>query len=49
MDRILKSKTTRLGLVELRQTSIGYAIFLDGNMREYSRDLNYILRVFENY
>ncbi len=45
----LKGKRTSYGLVEIREERSGYAIYVNGKLKESSSDLNYILRRFDTY
>ncbi len=46
----LKGKTTSYGLVEVRQESSGwYSLYVNGQLKEQSADLNYILREYDRY
>lgn len=45
----LKGKRTSYGLVEIREERGGYAIYVNGSLKESSSDLNYILRRFDAY
>ena len=45
----LKGKRTSYGLVEIREERSGYAIYVNGILKESSTDLNYILRRFDSY
>ena len=45
----LKGKRTKYGLVEIREERSGYAIYVNGILKESSSDLNYILKRFDTY
>lgn len=45
----LKGKRTTYGLVELKEERSGYAIYVNGVIKESSSDLNYVLRRFDTY
>lgn len=45
----LKGKRTRYGLVEIKEQSGSYCIYVNGELKESSSDLNYILRRFDKY
>lgn len=47
MDRILKAKTVSYGLVEVRQSGSLYSIWVNGQIKEVSSDLTFILQTFE--
>lgn len=48
---LLKSKRTSYGLVEVRESSITgwYALYINGELKEQSADLEYILRQYDRY
>ena len=51
MQTVVKSKRVSYGWVEIRDSgpqSPRYGIYLDGRLREYSDDLNYLISVFNN-
>ena len=46
----LKGKTTSFGLIEVRQESNGwYALYINGQLKTQSADLNYILQEYDRY
>lgn len=45
----LKGKRTSYGLVEIREETSGYGIYVNGVLKESSSDLNYLLRRFDSY
>ena len=45
----LKGKRTSYGLVEIREERSGYAIYVNGSLKESSWDLDYILKRFDSY
>ena len=46
----LKSKHTSYGLVEVRQESNGwYSLYVGGEMKEQSADLNYIMQQYDRW
>jgi len=47
----LKSKRTGYGLVEIRNSSIAgwYALYINGELKEQSADLNYIQSQYDRY
>jgi hypothetical protein len=47
----LKSKHTSYGLVEVRDSSISgwFALYINGEMKEQSADLGYIMRQYDKY
>ena len=52
METVIKSKVVSYGLVELRDagaTSPRYRIYVAGQLKEYSDDLNGIMWFFEQY
>lgn len=48
---VIKSKRTSLGYIEVRESGVlgWYALFVNGQLKEQSADLNYILRQFDKY
>ncbi len=52
METVIKSKVVSYGLVELRDagaTSPRYRIYVAGQLKEYSDDLDGIMKFFERY
>ena len=48
MNKItLKSKSVSYGLVELRQEGYMYCIYVNGELKEYSQNLDFLMRLFE--
>jgi len=47
----LKSKRTGYGLIEIRDSSISgwYALYINGELKEQSADLNYIQSQYDKY
>jgi len=47
----LKNKSTSYGLVEIRDSSISrwYALYINGELKEQSADLNYIQSQYDKY
>ena len=47
----LKSKRTGYGLIEIRDSSIlgWYALYINGELKEQSADLNYIQQQYDRY
>lgn len=45
----LKGKRTSYGLVEIREQGSRYGIYVNGELKESSSDLNYILQRFDKY
>ena len=47
----LKSKRTGYGLIEIRDSSIAgwYALYINGDLKEQSADLDYIQRQYDKY
>ena len=45
----LKGKTTSYGLIEVRQEGSWYGLYINGQLKEQSADLNYILREYDRY
>ena len=47
----LKSKRTSYGLIEIRDSSIAgwFALFINGELKEQSADLNYIQSQYDRY
>ena len=48
---LLKSKRTSYGLIEIRDASAfgWYALYINGDLKEQSTDLDYILRQYDKY
>lgn len=48
---VLKSKRTSYGLIEIRDASTAgwYALYINGELKEQSAELNYIQREYEKY
>ncbi len=48
---ILKSKRTGYGLIEVREASTAgwYALYINGELKKQSADLNYILSEYDKY
>lgn len=48
---VLKSKRTSYGLIEVRDSSIAgwYALYINGQLKEQSADLNFIMRQYDRY
>ncbi len=46
-----KSKVTSLGLIEVKDSGVlgWYALYVNGQLKEQSADLNYILRQYDKY
>lgn len=45
----VKGKMSRYGLVEIREVGSNYGLFVNGELKERSSDLNYLLRRFDSY
>ena len=48
MATVLKAKTVSYGLVEVCQSGSSYYIQVNGQIKEQSSDLTYIIQVFES-
>lgn len=48
---LLKSKRTRYGLIEVRDSSMAgwYALYINGELKQQSQSLDYILREYDRY
>ena len=49
MEKRLKSKSTSFGLVEVVQCGSDYRLYVAGELKCYSSDLDYIMREFDRY
>ncbi len=45
----LKGKRTKHGLVEIKEKGSSYCLYINGELKESSSDLNYILRRYDTY
>ena len=49
MSRVIKAKTTSIGLVELVDLGTEYAIYVSGVLKLSTSDLMFALREFDRY
>lgn len=47
----LKAKRTSYGLIEVRESGVlgWYALYINGELKEQSADLSYIMRQYDRY
>lgn len=50
-EKVIKSKRTSYGLIEVRESGVlgWYALYINGELKEQSADKDYILKQYDKY
>lgn len=49
METRVTSKNTSMGFIEVKQSGTDYRLYVDGVLKSYSSDLNYIMGEYDRY